>query len=148
MLPISLDERHNNSVDPDLRGTAVFEKLLPLARTHNLRIVSVYRRGYPPSNGFKEDELKGLGSGKKIEDVEPFYRSQGTEIATFLVKFAVEQGIPLRHSNTPTGGIVLIGWSVGGIHVLTVLAYADELPADTRSTLQNYLHTILSHGET
>lgn len=89
-----------------------------------------------------------MGRGKKFEEAEPFFRAQGTEIATFLVKFATEQGIPLADSNTATGGIVLIGWSLAAIHLLALLAYANELPQDTRSTLQKYLHTILSHGNT
>jgi pimeloyl-ACP methyl ester carboxylesterase len=130
-------------------GTAVLEKLLPLAHAHNLRIVSVYRRGYSPSSEFREDELAGIGSQKKIEEVEPFFRAQGAEIAAFLVKFATEQRIPVVDSDPDsptTGGIALIGWSLGGIHVLTLLAYLDELPEDTQSTLRKYLHTILSHG--
>jgi len=127
---------------------AVLEKLLPLAHAHNLRIVSVYRRGYSPSSEFREDELAGIGSQKKIEEVEPFFRAQGAEIAAFLVKFATEQRIPVVDSDPDsptTGGIALIGWSLGGIHVLTLLAYLDELPEDTQSTLRKYLHTILSH---
>jgi len=124
---------------------AVFEKLLPLAHAHNLRIVSVNRRGYPPSSGFQEDELKGIGRGKGIKEVEAFCRAQGTEIATFLVKFATEQGIPLVDPNRPAGGIVLIGWSLGTIHALAALAYADELPEDTLSTLQKYLHIVIAH---
>ena len=46
-----------------------------------------------------------------------------------------------------TGGIALIGWSLGGIHVLALLAYLDALPGNTQSILQKYLHTILCHGE-
>lgn len=129
------------------RGTAVLEKLLPLAHAHSLRIVSIYRRGYSPSSGFQDRELAGIGFGKKIEEAEPFYRAQGVEIATFLINFATEQGIPLADPNSPTGGIVLIGWSLGGVHATALLAYLDELPEDARSTLQKYLHTILFHGE-
>ncbi|KAI9570497.1 hypothetical protein HD554DRAFT_2170104 [Boletus coccyginus] len=127
---------------------AVFEKLLPLAHAHNLRIVSVYRRGYPPSSGFHNDELVGIGLQKRIEDAEPFLRAQAAEIATFLVNFAMVQGIPLADPdpNDPNvGGIVLIGWSLGGVHVLALLAYLDELQADTQLTLRKYLHTVLSH---
>ncbi|KAI9570775.1 hypothetical protein HD554DRAFT_2169917 [Boletus coccyginus] len=130
---------------------AVFEKLLPLAHAHNLRIVSVYRRGYPPSSGFHNDELAGIGIQKRIEDSEPFLRAQGAEIATFLVNFAAAQGIPLADpepNNLNTGGIVLIGWSLGGVHVLAVLAYLDELPEDTQLALRKYLHTILFHDAT
>jgi len=132
-------------------GAAVFEKLLPLAHAHNLRIVSVYRRGYAPSSGFRDDELAGIGLKKRIEDAEPFLRAQGAEIATFLVNFATAQGIPLSDpepNNLDAGGIVLIGWSLGGIHALAVLAYLDELPEDTQLTLRKSLHTILFHGET
>ncbi|KAF8437541.1 hypothetical protein L210DRAFT_3545979 [Boletus edulis BED1] len=125
---------------------ATLEKLLPLAHAHNLRIVSLYRRGYSPSSGFRDDELAGIGPQKKIDEAEPFFRAQGSEIAMFLVRFATDQCIPMANPSSPnTGGITLIGWSLGGIHVLALLAYLDELPEDTQSTLQKYLHTILSH---
>ncbi|KAI9570776.1 hypothetical protein HD554DRAFT_312109 [Boletus coccyginus] len=120
---------------------AVFEKLLPLAHAHNLRIVSVYRRGYPPSSGFHNDELAGIGL-----DAGPFLRAQGAEIATFLVNFAMVQGIPLADPdpNDPNvSGIVLIGWSLGGAHVLALLACLDELQADTQLTLRKY---VISRG--
>lgn len=138
--------RTTSVVTRTFHGTAAFEKLFPLAHAHNLRIVSVNRRGYPPSSGFQEDELEGAGYGKKIEEAEPFFRSQGIEIATFLAQFATEQDIPLADTNSPTGGIVLVGWSLGMTHALTVLAFSNELPEDTRSTLQKYLHTVLAHG--
>ncbi|KAG9318035.1 hypothetical protein JVU11DRAFT_98 [Chiua virens] len=124
---------------------AVFEKILPLAHAHNLRIVSVNRRGYAPSSGFEADEVSGIGFGKTHEEAEPFLRGQGVEIATFLVKFATQEGIPLADLDGPTGGIALIGWSLAGIHALSLLAYLDALSEDTRSALQKYLHTILSH---
>lgn len=92
--------------------------------------------------------MTGIGFRKKFEEAEPFYRAQGLEIATFLVNFATERGIPLADPNGHTGGIALIGWSLGGIHATALLAYLDELPQDTRSTLQKYLHTVLFHGET
>lgn len=106
-----------------LRCTANFEKLFPFAHPHNLHIFSVNRRGYPPSSGFQQEELKGIGRGKKIEEVEAFYRAQGTEITTFLAKIATEHGIPLADPNCPPGGIVLIEWPLGTIHALAVLAY-------------------------
>ncbi|KAG8217138.1 hypothetical protein J3R82DRAFT_5196 [Butyriboletus roseoflavus] len=126
-------------------NAAVLEKLLPLARAHDLRIVSINRRGYTPSSGFQDNELTGIGSGKKIEDTEPFCRAQGVEIATFLVNFATEQGIPLADPDSRTGGIALIAWSLAGIHATALLAYIGEAPEDTQSTLQKYLHTILFH---
>ncbi|KAG9318037.1 hypothetical protein JVU11DRAFT_100 [Chiua virens] len=119
----------------------VFEKILPLAHAHNLRVVSVNRRGYEPSSGFAAEELEGIGFGKKYDEAEPFYRGQGIEIATFLTKFATQEGISPTDPNGSTGGIALIGWSLASIHVLTVLAYVDALAEDTRSTLQKYLHT-------
>ncbi|KAF8549454.1 hypothetical protein OG21DRAFT_1515173 [Imleria badia] len=125
----------------------ILEKLLPLAHAHNLRIVSINRRGYPPSSGFQDVELVGIGMGKKIEEAEPFFRAQGTEIATFLAQFATAEGIPPSDPNNPTsGGVVLIGWSLAGRHVLAVLAYFDTFPEDTQSTLRKYLHTILTHA--
>ncbi|KAF8437537.1 hypothetical protein L210DRAFT_3545965 [Boletus edulis BED1] len=125
---------------------AILKKLLPLAHAHNLRIVSLYRRGYSPSSGFRDDELAVIGSQKKIDEAELFFRAQGGEIARFLVRFATDQCIPMANPSSPNaGGITLIGWSLGGIHALALLAYLDELPEDTQSTLQKYLHTILSH---
>ncbi|KAG0699934.1 hypothetical protein DFH29DRAFT_1070433 [Suillus ampliporus] len=120
----------------------IFRKLFPLAAAHHLRIVSLYRRDYDPTTSFRDADTAGLISGT-VEGQEGFLRSQAVEIATFLVTFAREQSIPLAQGIS--GGIALIGWSLGSLHTHAVVAYLDDLPSDILSDLGKYLHTMVSH---
>ncbi|KAG1726060.1 uncharacterized protein EDB91DRAFT_1229168 [Suillus paluster] len=120
----------------------VFRKLFPLAAAHRLRIVSLYRRDYDPTTSFRDADLAGLTSGT-AEGQEGFFRSQAIEIATFLVTFARQQNISPAQGTS--GGIALIGWSLGSLFTHAVVAYLDALPSDVLSDLEKYLHTMLSH---
>ncbi|KAG1800612.1 uncharacterized protein BJ212DRAFT_1400214 [Suillus subaureus] len=120
----------------------VFRKLFPLATVRRLRIVSLHRRDYNPTTSFRDVDLAGLASGT-MEGQEEFLRSQAVDIATFLVTFAREQRIPPAQG--ASGGIVLIGWSLGSVPVHAVVAYLDALPSSILSDLGKYLHTMVSH---
>ncbi|KAG1726074.1 uncharacterized protein EDB91DRAFT_1264104 [Suillus paluster] len=120
----------------------VFKKLFPLAAAHRLHIVSLYRRDYDPTTNFRDADLAGLISGT-VEGQEGFLRSQAIEIATFLVTFARQQSIPPAQGTT--GGIALIGWSLGALLTHAVVAYLDALPSNILSDLGKYLHTMVSH---
>lgn len=120
----------------------VFRKLFPLAAAHRLRIVSLYRRDYNPTTSFCDADLAGLVS-RTVEGQEGFLRSQAVDIATFLVMFAREQHIPLAEGTT--GGIALVGWSLGSLHAHAVVAHLDALPSNVLSDLEKYLHTVVCH---
>ncbi|KAG2039745.1 hypothetical protein BDR03DRAFT_893622 [Suillus americanus] len=120
----------------------VFRKLFPLATARRLRIVSLYRRDYNPTTSFRDADLASLASGT-VEGQENFLRSQAVDIATFLVTFAREQHIPPAQG--ASGGIALLGWSLGSLHTHAVVAYLDALPSSILSDLGKYLHTMVSH---
>lgn len=120
----------------------VFRKLFPLAAAHRLRIISLYRRDYSPTTSFRDADLAGIMS-RTVEGQEGFLRSQAVDIATFLAMFAREQHIPLADGTS--GGIVLVGWSLGSSHVHAVVAHLDALPSNVLSDLEKYLHTVVCH---
>lgn len=123
----------------------VFRKLFPLAAVHRIRIVSLYRRDYNPTTSFRDADLAGLVS-RTVEGQEGFLRSQAVDIATFLVMFAREQHIPLAEGTS--GGIALMGWSLGSLHTHAVMAHLDALPHNVLSDLEKYLHTVVCHDVT
>jgi len=120
----------------------VFRKLFPLAAAHRLRIVSLYRRDYNPTTSFLDADLAGLVS-RTVEGQESFLRTQAVDIATFLVNFARKQHIPLAEGTS--GGIALVGWSLGSLHAHAVVAHLDALPPSVLSDLEQYLHTVVCH---
>ncbi|KAG1811492.1 uncharacterized protein BJ212DRAFT_1301999 [Suillus subaureus] len=107
----------------------VFRKLFPLAAAH-------------PSS---DADLAGLVS-RTVEGQEGFLRSQAVDIATFLVMFAREQHIPPAEGTS--GGIALLGWSLGSLHTHAVMAHLDALPYNVLSDLEKYLHTVVCHDVT
>ncbi|KAF9224934.1 hypothetical protein BS17DRAFT_879710 [Gyrodon lividus] len=52
--------------------------------------------------------------------------------------FATSQAIPNIDQERKTGGIVLIGWSLGASSLHSLLAYLDALPAEQLKDLESY----------
>jgi hypothetical protein len=125
--------------------SAVCRKMLPLASKHNFRIISMYRRDYAPTTLLNEAELKLLSDGAKGQ--KQFILERGLEIAHFIEKFIAQNNIPPTQADQRTGGIAVLGWSLGCTFVNALLSNIDYLSPFTVSTLSKYLHTVIYHGE-
>lgn len=121
---------------------AVFRKLFPFGAEHNYRIVSLYRRGYGLSTPWSEKELDLLQSSDK-EDHKAYLRLAGLQIVRFLLTFAASQSIPRYSKEQKTGGLILLGWSIGGAYSNAALANLDALATEELRDLESYLHTVI-----
>ena len=124
---------------------AIFRKMFPYGPSHNYRLVSLYRRGYAPSSPWTEGEVS-LYKSSNAEDGKKHLRLAGLQIARFLLEFATSQGIPKHNEARKTGGIHLIGWSLGTMFLQAVLANLDGLAAEELDLLEGYLRTFLHLG--
>ncbi|KIJ08394.1 hypothetical protein PAXINDRAFT_172940 [Paxillus involutus ATCC 200175] len=120
---------------------SVFRSLFPCAGDSNYRIVGLYRRGYPPTTAWKETEPNPLDKDQQ----EEFLKQEALQLAGFLTKFATSQAIPKINEEQKTGGIVVLGWSLGASYLHSLLAYLDVLPADQLKDLETYLYAVVSH---
>lgn len=74
---------------------------------------------------------------------------RGLEIAHFLEKFIAQSNIPPTQADSEqrTGGVAVIGWSLGCSVLDCLLANIDSLEFSTLDTLSKYLHTAVHHGK-
>ncbi|KAH8114769.1 Alpha/Beta hydrolase protein [Phellopilus nigrolimitatus] len=116
-----------------------FARLLPLAHKHDLRIIALNRRDYAGSTPFSDTELDVL-NGKDVRAHRDFLRQRGLEIAHFLVWVISENNIP-RISGGTSGGLALLGWSLGNVTTLSFLTHLDSYPREIIAALEPYLKT-------
>ncbi|KAG6330794.1 hypothetical protein ID866_8295 [Astraeus odoratus] len=121
---------------------AIFRKLFPFGPSHNYRLVSLYRRGYIPSSPWTEAEISLLNSADP-EDGKSYFRLAGLQIAKFLLEFAASQAIPKYNEENQTGGVFLVGWSMGMMYPQAMLANLDALTNEELHGLETYLRAIM-----
>uniref|UniRef100_A0A8H7Y398 AB hydrolase-1 domain-containing protein n=1 Tax=Psilocybe cubensis TaxID=181762 RepID=A0A8H7Y398_PSICU len=111
-----------------------FEKLHDLAAKHNFRTIAFQRRGYQGSTEYTASELDDQYSGKKV-----FIDRLALELAYFCQHIVEEHTIPLRSKDGKSGGIALLGWSMGAACKVALqniygawfyMAYGYDLPSD------------------
>lgn len=120
----------------------VFQKVMALAANYGLRIVGINRRDYPGSTPFSPSELSVLSGGSDDERVG-FVRARGLEIATFVDRFIENQGVPPISEDGKSGGIALLGWSLGNAIVISTISCCDTWPTELQSRLKTHLRALI-----
>ncbi|KAI5117179.1 hypothetical protein M0805_008158 [Coniferiporia weirii] len=117
-----------------------FSRLLPLAQKYNVRVIALNRRDYIGSTPFSQTELESIFGTDRNTHVE-FLRARGLEIARFLVWVISEKMIPRASADGLTGGLALMGWSLGNLTAMAFLRHLGTFPSDIINTLEPYLKT-------
>ncbi|KIY44519.1 hypothetical protein FISHEDRAFT_25621, partial [Fistulina hepatica ATCC 64428] len=112
----------------------IFYKLFPYCASHNIRLVVVNRKEYPGSSKYTDDEIEDLHACRQV-----FLQRLGTEVADFLVWFISAHDIPRIGLHQKSGGIAVVGWSMGAATILPLLAYPELVPAGIRAKLSPYI---------
>lgn len=71
---------------------------------------------------------------------------RGLEVANFLLWFIDEHHIPRISPDRKSGGLVILGWSLGNATTLALLGQSDAIPQETFEKLEPYLRTLIMHG--
>jgi hypothetical protein len=120
---------------------AIFEHILPLAAPNNIRLVVINRRGYPGSTPYTADEKDGQRSGRKL-----FLETMGLQVVQFLNAFLDQNDIPRASSDGNSGGLALLGWSLGTFWALAPLGHSDAIPQSYLTRLEPYLKNCILLG--
>ncbi|KAF8574342.1 hypothetical protein K439DRAFT_1642278 [Ramaria rubella] len=136
----------------------LYDRILSLARSSHIRLVTPNRRGYAGSTPFSPEETSFLIPGPDVSDAsltthyEAFCQKRALELARFLVWFIDTENIPPcsdsaaeRGLGRASGGISLMGWSLGNLTTLPLLAFADTFEADLVGKLEGYLRKVVIH---
>ncbi|KAJ7213248.1 hypothetical protein C8J57DRAFT_1256057 [Mycena rebaudengoi] len=113
-----------------------FQRLSPLAERNALRIISVNRREYPGSSPYCAEDLKVFQEGTDAERAV-LLEQQGYDLACFVDGIIHELGVLLP------GGIMLVGWSLGTIFLLSLIACIENLPGEMKDRLSEFVHTVV-----
>ncbi|KAI0075295.1 hypothetical protein K474DRAFT_1600021 [Panus rudis PR-1116 ss-1] len=126
----------------------IFQKTLPLASKHALRIITYNQRDFALSTPFHASEIEQLWSeddGTRLT----WLKERGKELGRFLIWLVRNAGvIPIRdQASGKGGGISIVGWSAGNYQVLPCLAYAHELfTEEEKGLLKRYLRSYVMLG--
>ncbi|KIK69422.1 hypothetical protein GYMLUDRAFT_647231 [Collybiopsis luxurians FD-317 M1] len=111
-----------------------FRKVHSYVHALNLRTILLHRRNYAGSTPYTTAELQELEQGNR-----EFWERLSAQLAEFLGMFIEREKVPpLREQldGTRSGGIAILGWSLGNTTVLSFLATArSPLISDELSTL-------------
>ncbi|KAJ7867001.1 hypothetical protein B0H14DRAFT_2504229 [Mycena olivaceomarginata] len=113
-----------------------FQRLNPLAQPNSLRIISVNRREYPGSSPYSAEDLTVFAEGSDAERA-CLLEQQGRDLAMFLDGLIAELSIP------KSGGIALVGWSLGALFVLALIACIETLPTATQERLSSFVKNVI-----
>lgn len=130
------------------RETGTFSKLLPLAPSSNIRLVVVSRRDYasyeigsPGSTPHTEAEIEDIKAGRGIH-----LQRLGLEVANFILWFTKTYKIPTISDDGKSGGVSVMGWSIGAVSPLALLAHADVIPKESKQQLASYFRQVILYG--
>ncbi|KAJ7039386.1 Alpha/Beta hydrolase protein [Mycena alexandri] len=116
--------------------SGTFQRLNPFAESNSLRIISVNRREYPGSSPYSSEDLTIFAEGTDAERLT-LLEQQGHDLAMFV------DGLIMLQSTSNTGGIALVGWSMGTTFLLPLIASVDTLPIATRERLSAQVHSVI-----
>ena len=117
----------------------VFKQLLPLARSHSLRVICLSRREYAGSTPYSADELKTIHHGSDAERTN-FLNNEGILIALFIDGIIQSLSLPKK------GGVTVAGWSLGNLFTIAMRASIDDLPDNTKQRLKEYTRGFVVFG--
>ncbi|KAJ8507959.1 hypothetical protein ONZ45_g9718 [Pleurotus djamor] len=114
-----------------------FDRVHEIAGKNRLRTVALNRRDYPGTTRYTDDELADLKLGQ-----EAVLQRTSVQLAHFITEFINLNDIPLPGGHG-TGGVVVVGWSMGVASVLSLFAYPTALPPRCHDALTRYVRSLV-----
>ncbi|KAF5334552.1 hypothetical protein D9758_015777 [Tetrapyrgos nigripes] len=110
------------------------------AHSLNLRTVIWNRREYPGSTRYSDEEIEDQVNGRT-----GFLKGLGVLMKDFLEKFIRQENIP-KTNHRKTGGVVILGWSIGCITAMSLFfpdtgVFDDDV--EGYCTLESYVRDLV-----
>ena len=110
-----------------------------------MRVIALNRRDYVGSTPFSEVELSMIRMND-VKNLRAFLKDRGREILLFLIWLIEHKGIP-RAKEGGGGGLALLGWSLGNVTTLVMLAFLGEYEEELVRKVQPWLTSFIIYGE-
>ncbi|TFK73218.1 alpha/beta-hydrolase [Pluteus cervinus] len=121
-------------------NSATFKKLIPLAPNKNMRLVLVNRRNYRGSTPYSNTDLENIALGRKA-----ILEQMALDASGFLNWFLDHHDLPRMSKDGKSGGICLLGWSMGTATTLAFLGQPDLVGKQTYARLEPYLRRLVNY---
>ena len=119
--------------------------MITRAHAHNFRVIALNRRDYVGSTQFSQEELSRINS-KDPNELREFLKDRGREILLFLNWIVDHKAIP-RAKEGGKGGLALLGWSLGNVTTLSMLAFLNEYEKELVGRVEPWLTTFFIYGK-
>ncbi|KAF9528296.1 Alpha/Beta hydrolase protein [Crepidotus variabilis] len=122
-----------------------FERLHERATTFNLRTIAFQRPDYPGSTPFTDNEIAEIREGNEK------YLANAQKMMVDFIRYVVKTlEIPVisnlgsvQKGEGISGGLVLVGWSLGAYIPLSVLADPKVVNPEMHGVLEKYLRSVI-----
>ena len=126
--------------------------MAPFAKQYDARLVLVNRRDYYGSSRYDAGDRIAIQSAIDATNpkagltvLDDFMKDRARELYNLLVEFAGNNTIPKAQRKDSTGGIIIVGWSLGTLWMTALLANIATFPvADIR--LGDYVRRVILYG--
>jgi len=122
----------------------IFQNVQPILLAQGVRLVAPNRRHFPGSTPYTPEEL-GVVLGGSEEQKDAWVASRGHELLTFIDTFCQKHNIPPISADGKSGGIAILGWSLGVPFANAALSSVHNFPADVRARLGSRLRAYMAH---
>ncbi|KAH9940405.1 uncharacterized protein BXZ73DRAFT_98841 [Epithele typhae] len=135
--------------------SAIFSKMVPLARSKNIRLVLVNRQDYPGGAPYNSADRALLpaqaGSSRQTvplpsENAWVFMQHRASTLNQLLVELVLARGVTPAEPARNKGGIVLAGWSLGVAWITALLTHGGSFQQNGVDLGQYLRRVILYEG--
>jgi hypothetical protein len=107
-----------------------------------VRLVIVNRQEYSGSSKYTEAEIDDLMAGRTS-----FMERLGLRVTRFLLWFIQTYNIPRSSKDHKSGGLVVMGWSLGNATSLAFLGQPNAVSKESHQKLKQYLNKVIIFGQ-
>jgi pimeloyl-ACP methyl ester carboxylesterase len=120
----------------------IFQKVQALMPTSGARFIAINRRDYPQSTPYSAAEIHVITNGTDADRTQ-FSTARGVELLTFVSQFILQNALPQISNDGSSGGVVLIGWSLGNPLPIAAVANIDKVPSTMQTQLAAYMRGLI-----